>query len=78
MVFFAVVVVVPVSHNVIVPVAFYIPPKNTQALLQGGTFVFDGPRTLYAHYDPSTAAHASIDRVLDIANSAIAARQESR
>ena len=45
----------------------FIPPKQAQALLQGGTFVFNGPSTLYAHYDPSTAAHASIDRVLEIA-----------
>jgi AhpC/TSA antioxidant enzyme len=67
-----------VSQCRVIPIAFYIPPKNTQTLLQGGTFVFDGPKTLYAHYDPSTAAHASIDRVLEIANSAIAARQESR
>ena len=47
--------------------AFFIPPKQAQALLQGGTFVFAGNRTVYAHYDPSTAAHASIDRVLEIA-----------
>lgn len=50
--------------------AFYIPPKQAQALLQGGTFVFDGPKTLFAHYDPSTAAHASIDRVLEIVQNA--------
>jgi hypothetical protein len=50
--------------------AFYIPPKQSQALLQGGTFVFCGNQTLFAHYDPSTAAHASIDRVMDIAQKA--------
>lgn len=48
--------------------AFYIPPKQAQALLQGGTFVFRGTKqTLYTHYDPSTAVHASIDKVLQIA-----------
>jgi hypothetical protein len=47
--------------------AFYIPPKQAQALLQGGTFVFRGNDTLYAHYDPSTAAHAPMDRVIEIA-----------
>lgn len=47
--------------------AFFIPPKQEQAFLQGGTFVFSGPSTLFAHYDPSTAAHASMDRVVEIA-----------
>jgi len=47
--------------------AIFIPPKQAQALLQGGSFVFEGADTLFAHYDPSTAAHASIDRVLEIA-----------
>jgi hypothetical protein len=47
--------------------AFYIPPKQSQALLQGGTFVFRGNDTLFAHYDPSTAAHASMDQVIEIA-----------
>lgn len=47
--------------------AIYIPPKQSQALLQGGTFVLRHQQTLYAHYDPSTAAHAPISTVLDIA-----------
>ena len=47
--------------------AVYIPPKSSQALLQGGTFVLRDQQTLYAHYDPSTAAHAPISTVLDIA-----------
>jgi hypothetical protein len=49
------------------PLAIYIPPKQSQALLQGGTFVLRDQQTLYAHYDPSTAAHAPIQTVLDIA-----------
>jgi AhpC/TSA antioxidant enzyme len=46
--------------------AIFVPPKQAQALLQGGTFVFRGNDTLYAHYDPSTAAHAPMDRVIEI------------
>ena len=45
----------------------FVPPKLDQGLLQGGTFVFNGPQTVFAHYDPSTAAHASLDRVVEIA-----------
>ena len=45
----------------------YAPPKPAQALLQGGTLLFRGRDTLYAHYDPSTAAHANMDRVLQLA-----------
>ena len=51
--------------------AVIVPPNPTAtSLLQGGTFVMDRDRTLYrtiyAHYDPSTAAHASPDRVLQV------------
>ena len=47
----------------------YIPPEQEQAFLQGGTFVFDenDGSTVYAHYDPSTAAHAPMDTVLKMA-----------
>lgn len=47
--------------------AFFIPPKQEQAFLQGGTFVFSGPNTLFAHYDESTAAHASLSKVMELA-----------
>lgn len=47
--------------------AFYIPPERDQAFLQGGTFIFRNGTTVYAHYDPSTAAHASLERVLELA-----------
>jgi hypothetical protein len=47
--------------------AAYLPPEPGQAFLQGGTFVFRGPATLLAHYDPSTAAHASVDDVAAVA-----------
>jgi hypothetical protein len=45
--------------------ALFIPPKAQQAYLQGGTFVFDeNDRTVFAHYDPSTAAHARVEDVM--------------
>lgn len=47
--------------------ALFVPPKQEQALLQGGTFVFDKEKTLFAHYDESTAAHASLEQVFDLA-----------
>jgi hypothetical protein len=47
--------------------AFYIPPKQEQAFLQGGTFVFKGTETVFAHYDPSTAAYPPLEKVVDIA-----------
>ena len=47
--------------------AFIIPPKQDQAFMQGGTFVFKGPETLFAHYDPSTASHANTSEVIDTA-----------
>ena len=60
------------SHwNFCVSTAFYIPPKQEQAFLQGGTFIFDGPDTIYAHYDESTAAHADVDEVIKRAMSRV-------
>jgi len=47
--------------------AFFIPPKQEQAFLQGGTFVFDGQDTIYAHYDASTGAHSDIEEVIGLA-----------
>lgn len=57
--------------------AAYLPPKQEQAFLQGGTFVFDGPRCVYAHYDESTAAHANVDDVVELANSLVPEKVES-
>ena len=45
----------------------WIPPKLSQGLQQGGMIVFEGDRTLFAHADPSTGAHASLDEVLAVA-----------
>lgn len=47
--------------------AFYIPPKQEQAFNQGGTFVFDGATTVFAHYDASTGAHSNIEEVIGLA-----------
>lgn len=55
--------------------AFFIPPKQDQAFIQGGSFVFDCDQTLLAHYDESTGAHADIDTVIDTARKAAAERQ---
>ena len=52
--------------------ALFIPPKQEQAFNQGGTFVFDGERAVFAHYDPSTAAHAKVDDVMDIVRKELA------
>jgi len=51
--------------------AVYTPPKVEQAFNQGGAFVFEGGRTVYAHYDEATAAHAEpgdmVERALETA-----------
>lgn len=47
--------------------AVYMPPKQEQAFQQGGTFVFKGRDTLYAHYDASTGAHLSVENAVQIA-----------
>jgi hypothetical protein len=39
--------------------------------LQGGTFIFVGDKTIYAHYDPSTASHAPMEQVLSIASAQV-------
>ena len=51
--------------------AVYIPPKQDQAFLQGGTFIFDKDDTVYAHYDQSTAAHSDIQEVINLATKRI-------
>eukprot|EP00978_Attheya_sp_CCMP212_P001918 scaffold3990_cov54-Attheya_sp.AAC.6 len=57
--------------------AVYIPPKQSQAFNQGGTFIFDGARTFYAHYDESTAVHADAEQVFQMAVDAMNARAEA-
>ena len=47
--------------------AFIIPPKQKQALNQGGLFVFDGADSVFVHYDASTGAHGDLDQAVGIA-----------
>ena len=47
--------------------AFIIPPKQKQALNQGGLFVFDGDESVLVHYDASTGAHGDLDRAVAVA-----------
>jgi len=47
--------------------AFYIPPKQSQGFNQGGTFIFKGEKTIFAHYDESTGAHAKVEDVVALA-----------
>mmetsp|Transcript_31870 Transcript_31870/g.52551 ORF Transcript_31870/g.52551 Transcript_31870/m.52551 type:complete len:139 (+) Transcript_31870:534-950(+) len=47
--------------------AVYLPPKQEQAFNQGGTFIFNGPKTVFAHYDESTGAHPKLAEVVDLA-----------
>jgi len=44
----------------------YVPPRQDQAFNQGGTFVFDGDQTVFAHYDESTGAHSDIQQTIDL------------
>lgn len=50
--------------------AAYVPPKRGQAFNQGGTFVFRGENTIYAHYDEATSAHADMATVIERAKEA--------
>ena len=47
--------------------AFIIPPKQKQALNQGGLFVFDGDDSVFVHYDASTGAHGDLDQAVGVA-----------
>jgi hypothetical protein len=43
----------------------WIPPKLEQGLQQGGVFAFDGTRTIFQYFDPSTGVHADMGKVMD-------------
>lgn len=70
-----------VKHSVVtntypkccLPVGFFIPPRQDQAFNQGGTFIFDGDQTVFAHYDEGTGAHSDIQEVIDYAKGRIKA-----
>lgn len=51
--------------------AIYLPPKQDQALNQGGTFVVEGNKTLFAHYDESTGDHSDIQQVIELASDSL-------
>lgn len=57
--------------------AVYTPPKQEQAYNQGGTFIFDGEETVFAHYDASTGAHSNIEEVIDLAKRRLASGEAS-
>jgi len=43
-------------------------PNSIEAtLVQGGSFVFDGTKTLLEHYDESSGAHVSVENLLQAA-----------
>lgn len=46
-------------------------PKGPKAMdrtfVQGATFIFDGSKTLFEHYDFSSGAHADLDEVVNLA-----------
>lgn len=53
-----------------------MPPRQDQAFNQGGTFLFDGEQTIYAHYDESTGDHCDIQQVIDLANERMKIQQQ--
>jgi len=56
--------------------AIYVPPRQSQALNQGGTFLFDGDLTVFAHYDEGTGDHSDIQQVIDLANERVSLQQQ--
>lgn len=57
--------------------ASFMPPRQDQAFNQGGTFLFDGFDTVFAHYDESTGAHSDIDQVIRLAKDRVRAKVSS-
>jgi hypothetical protein len=51
----------------------WVPPKQDQALQQGGMFVFQGTQCVWCHYDKATGAHADLAQVLGVAAAQVAA-----
>jgi hypothetical protein len=45
----------------------WTPPDTSQALQQGGTFIFAGRDSIFEHFDKSTGDHPELKRVLDAA-----------
>lgn len=47
--------------------AVYVPPKIEQSTNHGGTFIFNGDDTVFAHYDESPGTHADTFDAVDMA-----------
>ena len=47
--------------------AIYIPPKLEQSTNHGGTFIFDGEKVVFAHYDESPGTHADTYEAVEMA-----------
>lgn len=45
----------------------WTPPRNDQALQQGGMFVFRGAACVWSRFDAATGDHADLDTVLGVA-----------
>lgn len=45
----------------------WLPPRQDQALNQGGMYIFEGQKVLFSHKDPATGAHADLQQVLGTA-----------
>ena len=43
------------------------PPRQDQALQQGGVVVFEGHIPVWVHRDPATGAHADLEEVVRVA-----------
>lgn len=45
----------------------WVPPRQDQALQQGGIVVFEGRRAVWVWRDPATGAHADLAQVVAVA-----------
>lgn len=45
--------------------SIYFPPKQEQAFQQGGSFVFKGTDTVFAHYDAAAGTHLEVSKAVD-------------
>lgn len=49
------------------------PRAIEKTLVQGGTFIYDGPNEIFAHYDSASGAHADLKEVVRVATAGRAA-----
>jgi hypothetical protein len=50
--------------------ALKMPPFASQALQQGGMFIFEGSNCVWCHFDKATAAHTDLKEVVKLATAA--------